>query len=104
MNIAIRKKLLPVTLGAVCNSEEFEYNMSDVSYINLNGSGLNKLINSLAEKISNLEFEKNLRDLDFNKLEKDLEEASAKLKELEILKEDEDDKENNNDKVVNLHV
>ncbi len=99
MNIAIRKKLLPVTLEAVCNSEEFEYNINEISYIDLNGSGLNKLINSLAEKISNLEFEKSLKDLDFNKLEKDLEEALAKLEEFEILNED--DKEN--DKVVNLH-
>ncbi len=95
----LEKKLLPVTLEAVCNSEEFEYNINEISYIDLNGSGLNKLINSLAEKISNLEFEKSLKDLDFNKLEKDLEEALAKLEEFEILNED--DKEN--DKVVNLH-
>lgn len=100
MNIAIRKKLLPVTLEAVCNAEDFEHNMNEVSYIDLNASGLNKLVNSLAEKISGLEMEKSLRDIDFANLKRELDDALAKLEELGII--DEEKKENN--KVVNLHV
>lgn len=63
MNIAIKKKYMYKALESVCNNEEYEHNLDEIAYIDLNARGINKLINALLDTISDYEKEEILKAL-----------------------------------------